>query len=449
VRFKLTETLNTSDPDLVLEALERGLAPVSKHIVRSGNELTAYGIGPSPRAMNPHDTTVIHADSEGTTMHLTADVTYQASALLADTSQDEVVRAKIDRVLDQIRSDLKYGALSTRSAPLSTAAPIPISEPAQHQFYFQPEDSLQPEFQGPIPDIPPEISPDPPSRFAHGFEQEQPDAAPEQQQEEPPLQLTPPQPDQESISPHLESGYAHPASSLSPVPTPLRPISSPSHTPLAKSKPLARTPTSSHPGKNLNSRALALSVLAALAVLTAGAYYRPDLYLRTLQIISTPLEKLTTLITGKPDSRAASSQAATQQPALPASAQPVNPPSTSTTPEIISWLQRWAAALQSEDGALQASFYADKVDRFYLASNLTRDDIYIDRQAEIYNRLSPIQVKLEKVKIQNESPTSARIILVKHIISGTHKHSDQYVPCQIILHRTGGDWKITSERGLK
>jgi ketosteroid isomerase-like protein len=94
------------DPDLVLGVLQDCLRSVSKDIVREGRRITLFGLGPSPRAINPRDRTVIYVNAEDGVTTIDADVNFQASAFLGNASQDSVVKAKLDHIFEEMRTQL-------------------------------------------------------------------------------------------------------------------------------------------------------------------------------------------------------------------------------------------------------------------------------------------------------------------------------------------------------
>ena len=106
MRFELRERLETAPADAVLRSLEFHLRTVAQDVVRMGDQLAAYGIGPSPRSVNKNDMTLVHARVEAGTTLLAIEVNYQASALLGGISQDDVVRSKIVGVLREVRREL-------------------------------------------------------------------------------------------------------------------------------------------------------------------------------------------------------------------------------------------------------------------------------------------------------------------------------------------------------
>jgi ketosteroid isomerase-like protein len=111
------------DPERVLGVLEGCLRSVSDEIVRDGTQIKFSGLGPSPRAVNRRDTTVIHVDAQDGVTILHADVRFQASAFLGASSQDAVVQAKLERIFEEMRSHL--GVDSWLSAGAEKTAPVP------------------------------------------------------------------------------------------------------------------------------------------------------------------------------------------------------------------------------------------------------------------------------------------------------------------------------------
>lgn len=109
MRFELKERVDVAQTEPVLRSLEFHLRTVAQNVVRAGDQLTASGIGPSPRSVNRNDTTVVQARVESGATLLAIEVSYQASALLGGISQDDVVRSKIVGVLREVRRELGLG----------------------------------------------------------------------------------------------------------------------------------------------------------------------------------------------------------------------------------------------------------------------------------------------------------------------------------------------------
>lgn len=110
MRFQTTETVQTPDSEIVLRVLETTLPEISSDVVREGDQITLRGLGPSPRTRNLRDVTILQVRSDQATTVISADVSFQASALLGATSQDSVVRSKLSYIFDQVRNQLSLEA---------------------------------------------------------------------------------------------------------------------------------------------------------------------------------------------------------------------------------------------------------------------------------------------------------------------------------------------------
>ncbi|CAN5688427.1 hypothetical protein BH10ACI4_BH10ACI4_16770 [soil metagenome] len=132
MKFELTETVAVANPEEVLRVLEQHLRAVAGDVVRTEGQVTAFGIGPSPRTVNRRDTTVIDArEVDGQTI-LSVQVNYQASALLGNMPQDGIVRSKIEGAIDEMRGELKVWKPWGPPPGLDAAAPVdapPLESP--------------------------------------------------------------------------------------------------------------------------------------------------------------------------------------------------------------------------------------------------------------------------------------------------------------------------------
>jgi ketosteroid isomerase-like protein len=137
LRFQTTKRIPRQDPDQVLGVLEGCLRSVSNEIVRDGRRITLFGLGPSPRAVNPRDTTVIHIGAEDGVTTIHADVIFQASAFLGNAPQHAVVQEKLDRVFEEMRTRLGVDSLPPSSAD-STGEPIPFATPRPSEVVPEP-----------------------------------------------------------------------------------------------------------------------------------------------------------------------------------------------------------------------------------------------------------------------------------------------------------------------
>jgi len=132
---------------MVLGVLEDCIRAVSSNdLVRDGRRITFFGLGPSPRAINRRDTTVIDVKAENGGTTIDADVRFQASAFLGETRQDVVVQEKLDRIF---RSMLTRLGLDELADSANGHKPHAIVEPVQpiEEFHPASEDTqkLEPE----------------------------------------------------------------------------------------------------------------------------------------------------------------------------------------------------------------------------------------------------------------------------------------------------------------
>src|SRR5271170_896188 len=110
MRFEICETVLTPDQEMVLRALETCSREVSSNVVRYGDRITLQGLGPSPRAKNVRDTTVFRVNAEDDKTIINGEVIFQASALLGDRPQGDVVRSKLEELFNQMKAQIDLDA---------------------------------------------------------------------------------------------------------------------------------------------------------------------------------------------------------------------------------------------------------------------------------------------------------------------------------------------------
>ncbi|HZY62800.1 MAG TPA: hypothetical protein VFE38_09760 [Edaphobacter sp.] len=116
-----------SDADQVLSALERHFGDDALEVVRNGNQLTVYGLGPSYRTMNRSDRTIVEVTPNHTGTIVRVDSQFLASALMGTMAQDTVVRSKIERVFQSVREQLRTESIAPVRPPMA-AKPSPSVE---------------------------------------------------------------------------------------------------------------------------------------------------------------------------------------------------------------------------------------------------------------------------------------------------------------------------------
>jgi len=460
-----------------------------------------FGLGPSPRAINPRDTTVIEVHAEDGITTVKADVSFQASAFLGTVSQDSVVHAKLDHVFEQMRAQLgverwldsaheeellayqeppvaQSEVSIAESAPLhdtqsvlpemqpeigdvatpgpqteereaADASPVELTE-AQEETAVIPEHAVEPE--------PPEtIEPEPVSVARKSdsepviVELEQP--AWKTGSESPVLEEKKLEPVVEEKMPELATvrGEAKPAVTTAKL--------QPSVITMDRERPSGQleTAASSQGDSNADrsdakkSRRLRWSAWAAATVVLVLA---PVAW---LYLPRDPKEEVAPAQQTQPSAQAASVEPApahavpVQQ---PAPAEPAPSPAAAKEPgsdeDPAAAVKDWESAMSSRDASAQAAFYADPVERYFLRHNVTKDQVVADKQAVIDRRKGIWTVKMERVQLTRPNDKAVKVSLVKHyrVQEDGKSVSEWFVPSQLQWIRADGRWQIKSERDL-
>ena len=407
MRVQTSETLETHDAEMVLCALEVSLRDISTEVVRQGRQITLRGLGPSQRTVNRNDITVfeVNAENNRTTIH--ADVTYQASALLGDAPQSDLVLLKLDRVFDSVKMQLGTRRVRVSAPPLSPEA-VHLSEP--------------------VPD--PEPVPAVETPVATTTQPEEVVAAP--------------------VIPQAASQSVEPT-----IPVEQKPTTSSSITHRSEERReilmfQALQPERSKPGRRWGIAAAVGCALAAVLVFLTWPY------------LLALADKGTIWYSGSVDVQAlppspvveAKSPSITAEHAVPDSslAAALNS-SIHDEPDPEVWLESWASAMRTQDAVAQASFYADPVDRYFLKSNVSNADVLADKQTDIQSREDLWTFELKDIVIEQKPDSTARVRLVKHIISLSQfagpQVLEQSIRSELKLKRIDGQWKITAEQNLR
>jgi len=189
-------------------------------------------------------------------------------------------------------------------------------------------------------------------------------------------------------------------------------------------------------GRKALAAVLLVAVLAGLGLL-AGPY------------LSRLSREMTSLPNAPDAAESASADTARETPA----AVPGVPESFPAAPSRMAeadpegWLEGWVEAMNGTNAAVQASYYADPVDRYFLRSKVTRDAVLVDKEASIMDRREGWRMTVDKVEVAQRTATTARILLVKHIVNGPGAPTLR-LRAQLKLKRVDGQWKISTEQTL-
>jgi ketosteroid isomerase-like protein len=415
VKLLLEEIVEHPDADHVLRTLEYFLREISLETSRTEDELIVYGLGPSFRTMNPKDKTTVRATSQSSATTLHAEANFLASALAGDAAQDEIVRSKIERAFESLKTELRYGA-APRSIAAVTLPPVEPAEPS-------PVVEAVPMITGASTPAPVEIEETPPAPMDHAPDLTQP----------PSLEAKPePQPELK-IEQKPESKPA-PRPEPKPAPQPDEPVlSAPRRSsPVSPVKPMRVAPAR-------KKRSAILLLLPLLLILLAAAGYLLE-HRRASQ----------SLFAAKPEENIASTPVENKVIAPAPATAPTPPPPAATPTDVKDWVQAWAAAMRTRDVQAQLAFYATPLDRYFLTPNVGREQLMKDKQAEIDDRKGVWTFKAENVVVQKQTSTNAVVYLNKHIIAELPSSTirEERLKAQLKLKMVDGEWKIISERTI-
>ncbi|WP_165420077.1 hypothetical protein [Edaphobacter modestus] len=473
------------DPERVLGVLEDCLRSVSTEIVREGRRITFFGLGPSPRAINRRDTTVIDVDAEEGVTTIGADVSFQASAFLGNTPQDVVVQEKLDRVFDQMRIQLGLDQFEASSHPEPSIADVPAAATS----WETPLEVPPPEDIVPAEEIVvlPIVQPDAPSSTSPALLSEK---SPKPR-EQPPVE-TVPVTEIVILTTDLETEAAAANTKLEPettAPEPARAASSAIGYESATERPRrfeprvaevmtrsrssisAKRPSSGAIATMLEEEPLEAAVTAPRLLLDEAVSDEQDeKKSRRLQWSAWAAAIVVLVIAPAawlflpshsetrtpPPQRQQSPVPISQQAPIPVSQQAPVPPAPPAPKEpglrddLAEVVQEWEAAMGSSDAAAQAAFYADPVERYFLRHNVSKDQVVADKQAAIDRRHGTWAVKMEQVKVTRPDDAIAKVRLIKHfaVRQDGRLTSEWFIPSQLQLNRLEGKWRITSERDL-
>jgi hypothetical protein len=470
--------------------LEQRLRAMVSDVERSGNRIILSGLGPSSRAINRHDTTVIDVWAEDGVTNIGADVSFQASAFLGATGQEEIMRLKLERLFEETKEQLDYecrrsearlahmhllaGIRPRAVAPEQVNEPEPESsvaenyeEPSSLVAHEQHEEEMASDIASPVaaevqaeepvsaaierPTDLVEVNAAPP---AASVDTETDPVAAEQATEPEPEFDVPVTAAVEETHATVEDAapdvVADESSAISDPPAEAAVVAAtpPEASPVVdapRAIPLDQRIKSPEPvsagdseadiieddvaeegeeGNRSRRRILwgALGVLAACipAFLPYGVHYFSSL--RTGSELNQPVAEVSVPPAAKP---------------IPAA-------------DPVELLRQWEMAMRSRDAAAQAAFYAVPVERYLKRYNVSKAQVQADKQAKIDKRKGLWTVKMEQVKIDRKSNTTATVTLLKHYTEQQDRQpvKEWFVSSQLKLKNEYGIWWITSEHDL-
>jgi ketosteroid isomerase-like protein len=468
LRIQTSEMMATPDAEMVLRVLEWSLRDIAVEVVRDGRRITVRGLGPSQRTMNRNDIAVVEVVCENHHTVIRADITYQASAMLGGASQDDLVRSKLDRVLDRVKMELGTQSVRVEALPWFSD---PVREPElglEPEYIIEPEYALEQEHAvGAKRDFELEAGVESehfvetePARAAEPVVEPEVDVEPEAVESEHFVEVEPTHAVEPVVEPEIvrepEVVTERGASDAVPVVIEAIPVE------VVPEKPIRITGSSSRveipmfqtfhsedvrTPKRWGLLATVACMLAAVGLFLAWPYLAGLVHERLHPSSSVSEES----VAG--ETSEASKLAADKVPMhVPdANAAAVRNASIHEESDPRVWLESWADAMRGEDAGEQASFYADPVEHYALKSNVSNADVWLDKKNAIQSRPTGWTVKLENVVVEPRPDASMRVRLTKHYTSQSDggRVSEQLIHSQLKLRKIDGQWKITSEQNLR
>jgi ketosteroid isomerase-like protein len=400
------EQIPCEDADLVLAVLEDRLQTLTGNVVREGKQITLFGLGPSPRTMNPRDTTVIQVREANGVTTIDADITFQASAFLGELRQDTIVLEKLNRVFDEMKSELDFKRQrgeSLKAAPVLAPPRVVVKPVAVERGKLEPVTvrDRQPAAETVPPDREPKVE-GKAGVFARAMEV---------------ALAAAPAVTEAVAATETKVAAAIEISDVSVAPVEMMPAVA------TLPDEMKRTEAESSGGRRRRGWLIAAGFCVA-ALGGFGTWY-----------FGTTHERM--------------------QPQQPAPAAAVAAPAVMATPlpgasgDPAVTVKAWEAAMQGQDAAAQAAFYANPVERYFLRRNVGRDAVAADKQAAIEKRREGWTVTMDRVKVQKNGGT-ATVNLVKHFRAKADgvSASEWFIPSRLQLRRVDGRWQIVAESDL-
>jgi len=385
--------------------LEQRLCAMVGHVERDGNRLIVSGLGPSSRVINRHDTTVIDVWVEDGVTAIGADVSFQASAFLGDTGQEEIMRLKLDRLFEETEEQLDFERRRAKariarmqmlaSTGATAAVYARVNERERESLALVSHDATTHE------------------QYREVAHETAVDSLLDVVTPEPPETADPPA-DAAVIS-------AAPLEDLADEKTETMKAAAASEVDDIMEEEVVEEDDFNF------SRWIVWGVLAAClpAFLPFAVHYVSSM--RTGTEVSRPVP-------------------AVSAPTVAASV-PAGPIPAADPAEL---LRQWEMAMRSSDAAAQAAFYAVPVERYLTRANVSKEAVQADKQAQIDKRRGLWTMTMERVRISPQSDALVTVRLLKHYTEQENgkKVREWFVPSQLKLKNEYGIWWIISERDL-
>lgn len=117
--------------------------------------------------------------------------------------------------------------------------------------------------------------------------------------------------------------------------------------------------------------------------------------------------------------------------------------------EIAAALDEWIRAAEQRDVSRHVSAYADRLDTYFTRRNVSKEAVWADKRA-FFSSYDTIDLSLKNIEVDVRGENTAVVTFDKAWNAvGNGKTFSGEERQQLVLHRIGGQWKITSEKELK
>ncbi|HEX8352795.1 MAG TPA: DUF4440 domain-containing protein, partial [Pyrinomonadaceae bacterium] len=110
----------------------------------------------------------------------------------------------------------------------------------------------------------------------------------------------------------------------------------------------------------------------------------------------------------------------------------------------------WVAATNSRDVGRQMSYYAPRVEAFYLSRNAPREAVRAEK-ARLFARAASVNVEAAppEIRMSGDGRTAVMRFRKRYRIEGGEGSRSGEVLQELRWRRTDGGWKIVGERDLR
>lgn len=426
VRFQTVEKVSSEDSGRVLALLEEHLRQVAGRLEREGSRIVLSGLGPSPRAINLNDTTVLEVKPEEGMTRIEVESNFQASALLGPVGQEEIVREKLQRVIEAARQQLEEERGRAEVERRQQFEESRKAIEAQREQVVEPKADpmrplpVKPQAGAPAVEIKDKALPEVKTADEVTMPAEGP--ASETAVESRTVSRTASRVGSKKVNVDKEEAKVKPFLVAKGEESGefKQSRESKTHAAVGDSSAFEFMKQESDDAEESAQRDRTwirwMAVAACLLVLTPFAWR----YLSERRQQPPPI---------KP---------------VPAA---VKVPVPQNTPENA--VRQWELAMRTTDAAAQTAYYAIPVEQYLWKHNVSRQDLEAMKQAEIARRRGQWTVKIEDVTIERDGD-EAKVKLVKHTTEQPQggRVRERFVPSELTLKKSLGIWWITSERDV-